>query len=160
MCNTPCSGSPSHLMRRLRSRVSFFFPLTRTYSGGIHHRGMGCNKYEHQCRTTDTSTRACPGRLSQGCVSDPRRPLRFELWMHQSPVNNFFFLCGHGCVFGWSWHEKILIFLTCFWLCINDARSQIISQNCFANTQRHFASPSNEATWQITVQVVWEPLPI
>lgn len=30
----------------------------------------------------------CPAGLSQGCVSDQRRPLRFELWAHQSPVNN------------------------------------------------------------------------
>lgn len=49
---------------------------------------MGCNKYQHQCGKTDSSTRPCPAGLSQGCVSDPRRPLRFELWVNQSPVNN------------------------------------------------------------------------
>lgn len=92
MCNTPRNGSPSHLMRRLRSGVSFFFffPQTRTCSSGIHHQGMGCNKYEHQCRTTDTSTRPCPSRLSLGYVSDPRRPLRFEFECIKVPSTTFF----------------------------------------------------------------------
>lgn len=72
----------------------------------------------------------------------------------------FFFFSADTVVFSAAaGMRKFKFFLTCLWLCINAARSQIISQNCLANTEHHFASPSNEAAWLITVQVVWEPLP-
>lgn len=124
----------------------FFSPQTRTCSGGIHHQGMGCNKYEHQCRMTDTSTRACPGRLSQGCVSDLRQLLKFWIMnASESRQQRFFFfsLQTRSC-FRLRLARENSNFLTCLWLCINTARSQIISQNYLA---KHGASLCVSIKW-------------
>lgn len=61
----------------------------------LHHQGMGCNKYGHQCSRTDAQIHPCPTALSKCCISHPRRTLLAlnglgQIKLHQSLVNNVF----------------------------------------------------------------------